>query len=54
MGIGVDKHWPSINAYTALGFKVYICDFHGVKAIDKHLYERMDSRKRHAISLVQR
>ena len=36
-GIGVDKNWPSINAYTALGFKVYVFDFHGVKAFDKSL-----------------
>ena len=44
-GIGVDKNWPSINAYTALGFKVYIIDFHVVKAFDKHLYERIGLTK---------
>jgi len=41
----VDKNWPSINAYTALGFKVYIIDFHVVKAFDKHLYERIGLTK---------
>lgn len=38
--MGVDKHWPSINAYRSLGFPVTICDFHGVKAFDKQMYER--------------
>jgi len=37
---GVDKHWPSMNAYSGLGFPLLLCDFHGIKAFDKQLYER--------------
>jgi hypothetical protein len=38
--VGVDKHWPSMNAYKGLGFNILLCDFHGIKAFDKQLYER--------------
>jgi len=38
--VGIDKHWPSMNAYSGLGFGLLLCDFHGIKAFDKQLYER--------------